>query len=200
MDATEERMDANTKAMQESMERQIGSLVSIMEATRKTCRDEIKQGIRAGQEHVKEIMEIQSGSLAAKLDGCRKLMQADREARKTTDLKADPEEMETETEQWEVPKDRAAVKPVGGLRKRHRGRKLAAGRRGEPEELTRGDCGSGWKLAASGRKVSRRARVAWRNMHIIRNKWTRAQRMGEGPGEYGRSGRVCGHATKTKRE
>jgi hypothetical protein len=67
------------------------------------------------------------------------------------------------------------VKPVEGLRKRHRGRKLAAGRRGEPKELTRRDCGSRRKLAAACRKVSRRARVAWRKRNIVRNKWTRAK-------------------------
>jgi hypothetical protein len=87
-------MLAETKATQE-MERQIVSLVSIMEATRKTERDE---EIRAGQEYIKEIMEIQFASLTAKLDGCRKQMQADQEASKTTDLKANPEEMESELE------------------------------------------------------------------------------------------------------
>jgi DNA integrity scanning protein DisA with diadenylate cyclase activity len=53
MDVTQERMDANTKAMQERMERQIGSLVTIMEASRKTERDEMKQEIRAGQYRLK---------------------------------------------------------------------------------------------------------------------------------------------------
>jgi DNA relaxase NicK len=72
MDASQERMNTDTKAMQERMERQIGSLVSIMEAARKTNRDEIKQEIRAGQEHIKEIMETQFGSLADKLDGWQK--------------------------------------------------------------------------------------------------------------------------------
>jgi hypothetical protein len=98
-----------------------------MEAARKTDRDEIKQEIRVGQEHIKEIMETQFRSVAAKLDGCRKQMQADREASKTTDLKANREEMKSEAEHWEVPKEHALVKPVRGLRKRQRGRKLAAG-------------------------------------------------------------------------
>jgi hypothetical protein len=72
-------------------------------------------------------METQFGSLAAKLDGWRKQMQADQEAGKTTDLKVNPEEMESEAEYWEVPKVCAVVKAVGGLRKRHRGWKIAAG-------------------------------------------------------------------------
>jgi DNA relaxase NicK len=96
------RMDTNTKAVQEEMdatqermERQIGSLVSIMEATRKTDRDKMKQEIRIGQEHIKEIMETQFGSLVTKLDGWQKKMQADQEVSKTTDLKANPEELDS---------------------------------------------------------------------------------------------------------
>jgi hypothetical protein len=38
MDATQEKMNTSAKAMQERMEMQIGSLFSIMEATRKTER------------------------------------------------------------------------------------------------------------------------------------------------------------------
>jgi hypothetical protein len=41
-------MNAKIDATQEMMERQIGSLVSIMEAARKTDRDKMKQEIRAG--------------------------------------------------------------------------------------------------------------------------------------------------------
>jgi hypothetical protein len=67
-------MNAKLDATQEMMERQIGSLVSIMWATRKTDRDEMKQEIRAGQEHIKEIMETQFASLATKLDGWRNEM------------------------------------------------------------------------------------------------------------------------------
>jgi hypothetical protein len=61
-----------------------------MGAARKTGRDEIKQAIWASQEHIKYIMETQFGSIATKLDGLWKQMQADREASKTTDWKANP--------------------------------------------------------------------------------------------------------------
>jgi hypothetical protein len=96
----------------------------------------MKQEIRAGQEHFKEIMETQFASLAVKLDGWQKEMQADQEVSNTTGLKASPEEMESESEHWEVPKKRAVVKPVGGLRKWYMGQKLAAGKCGEPKEIT----------------------------------------------------------------
>jgi hypothetical protein len=47
-------------------------------------------------------METQFGSLAAKLDGWLKEMQAEREASKTTVLKVNPEEMESESKNREV--------------------------------------------------------------------------------------------------
>jgi hypothetical protein len=69
----------------------------------------------------------------------------------------------------------AAVKSSGTMKKRQWGQQLAAERHGEPKELTRGNCGSRRKLAAACRKVSRRARVAWRKRNIDRDKWTRAK-------------------------
>jgi hypothetical protein len=59
--------------------------------------------------------------------------------------------MESEEKHQEAPKEDAVVKPVKGRKKQHRGRKPAAGRRGEPKELTGSDCESGKKLAAPGR-------------------------------------------------
>jgi hypothetical protein len=99
-------------------------------------------------------------------------------ARKITDLKANPKEMESEAEHLEVPKERAAVKPVGGLRMRHRGRNQAAWRRGEPKEPTRGICGSRRKLTAACRKVSRRAVVARRKENSAPGKLWTAQGIG----------------------
>jgi hypothetical protein len=82
------------------------------------------------------------------------------EKMEATDLKASPEEMKSESEHLEVPKDDAVVKPVKGQKKRHRDWHQAAGRHGEPKELTRGDCGSQRKLAATCRKVSCHAVLA----------------------------------------
>jgi hypothetical protein len=75
-------------------------------------------------------------------------------------------------EHQEVPREEAAVKPVERRKKRHRGRKQAAGRHGEPKELTRGDHGSRKNLAAACRKASRRATVAWRKRNVFRKSWT----------------------------
>jgi hypothetical protein len=62
----------------------------------------------------------------------------------------------------------AIVKLVKGWKKWHRGRKPAAGRHGEPKELTRSDYGSGKKLAAACRKVSSCATVAWHRKNAVR--------------------------------
>jgi hypothetical protein len=58
-----------------------------------------------------------------------------------------------------------AVKSSGTMKKRRRGRHLAAGRPGEPKQLTRGICGSRRKLAAACRKMTHSAEVARRRGH-----------------------------------
>jgi hypothetical protein len=54
------------------------------------------------------------------------------------------------------------------MKKRNGGRHLATGRRGEPKELSRGECGCRRWLAAACRKVSRRAAVTRRKKNIFR--------------------------------
>jgi hypothetical protein len=76
--------------------------------------------------------------------------------------------MQSVVEHQVIPKEDAVVKPIKERKKRHRGRKLAARRRGERKELTRGYCVSGRKLVAAYKRVSRRARVAWRKRNLLR--------------------------------
>jgi hypothetical protein len=72
-----------------------------------------------------------------------------------------PEEMKSVVVHEVIPKEHATVKPVGELTKRHMGWHLAAWRHGQPEERTRGNCGSWKKLAAASRKMTCHAGVAW---------------------------------------
>jgi hypothetical protein len=81
-------------------------------------------------------------------------------------------DMESEVKHWEVSKEEAAVKSTGTIKKRHRGRKLAAGRRGEPKELIRSDCGSGKKSASFCMKMTRRATVARANRNLFKQMGT----------------------------
>jgi hypothetical protein len=57
-------------------------------------------------------------------------------------IKTGLEEMKAVVEHQEVPMEEAAVKSLATMKKRHRGWHLAAGRREEPKELIRGECGS----------------------------------------------------------
>jgi hypothetical protein len=80
-----------------------------------------------------------------------------------------------EAAQQAVPVENAIVKPVDGWKTWHRGKKQAAGRHGEPRELTRGDCGSRRILAAACRKVSCHATVAQHRRHAFKKEQTQNQ-------------------------
>jgi hypothetical protein len=82
-------------------------------------------------------------------------------------------DMESDTEHQEVSKEHAAVETGKAPRKWHRDQHLAAGRRGKPKKLTRGDCGSWRKLAATCRNVSCHAGVAWHKRIVIMKDLTR---------------------------
>jgi hypothetical protein len=147
------------KAMQEMMERHIGSLASRMEAG----QEERKAEMKAKREKV--------DAWLADMTGCRKERMTSQE---TTEARLEckeptSEETESAAERRELPKEHAAVKPVGGLRKRHRGRHLAAGRRGQSEERTRGNCVSRKKLAAACRGTTCHAGVARRRGNVRKN-------------------------------
>jgi hypothetical protein len=73
--------------------------------------------------------------------------------------------MEAERKAW---RENLYAETEAIKKKRHNGRHIAAGRRKKPKDLTRGDCGARGKLAASCRKVSLRATVAWRKRTIFR--------------------------------
>jgi hypothetical protein len=83
--------------------------------------------------------------------------------------------MEPEAEYRKVPKEDAVVKPVVGLRKRHRDWNLAAERRQKQKKRTQGYCGSRKRMTAGGRRMTHCARVAWRKRGVVRKDCTRAK-------------------------
>jgi hypothetical protein len=111
--------------------------------------------------------------MMAKLDAHHERMMACLGRTEGTDLEANPVETQSEAVHRTVPKDHAVVKSSGALKKRHRGRRLAVGRPGRPQERTRGNYGSRKKLVVAGRKMTPRAGVARRKVHIIRKNQTR---------------------------
>jgi hypothetical protein len=82
-----------------------------------------------------------------------------------TDLEANPEEIESEAEHEEVPKEEAAVKTGRALKERHGDGHLAVSRRGKPKKRTQGNGRSRKKLAVARRWMTRRARVTRRKGH-----------------------------------
>jgi hypothetical protein len=85
-----------------------------------------------------------------------------------TETKPDPGKMQSVEEHQEIPKEKAAVMPVGGLRKRRRDRNLSAGRRQKPKRRIRASWQSRRRLTVPGKKITRRATVAWRKRNVFR--------------------------------
>jgi hypothetical protein len=79
-------------------------------------------------------MGVNHKKMMTEMRAWREERKADQETREATDSEANPEEKQCEAEQGKIPKEEAAVKSSGTMKKRHRGRHLAAGRRGEPKE------------------------------------------------------------------
>jgi hypothetical protein len=115
-------------------------------------------------DHSQAILANMNSSMKATLEE----MEADREARKPTDLETNPEEIQSEEEDLEVPKKYAAVETGKAPNKRHWARNLAAGRSGEQKERTRGNGGCRNKLTASCRGMTRRAGMARLKGNVVR--------------------------------
>jgi hypothetical protein len=169
-----EKMDANTKtkqhllAMMTRMEEDSKAWREKMKSEREAQREERKAEREADREQSKADVE----QILAKMEERTTATQAKTNAKLKELMEPSPEMMQSIGVHREVPREEAAVIPVRGRKWRHRGRKQAAGRHGEPKELTRGDHGSGKKLAAACRKASRRATVAWLKRNVFRKSWT----------------------------
>jgi hypothetical protein len=73
-----------------------------------------------------------------------------------TDLKASPEEIQSVSKHREVPKEHAAVKPVRGLRKRHKGQNLATEHCQKQKEQIQGSYGSQKNLTTTSMRMTHR--------------------------------------------
>jgi hypothetical protein len=158
MKATQERMEADRKSDREDLK---GMMEEMMNANQEEKLARMREGIKSGQAEMKPILDAW---LMDVKDG-RKETTACQEA---TETEPNPGMLQSIEGHQEIPKGEAAGMPVVGPRKRRRVRNLAAERRQKRKERTRGYSGSRRKLAAACRKVSRRAKVAWRKRNIIR--------------------------------
>jgi hypothetical protein len=134
-----------------------------IEAERKVDQEEMLARVDA----IQEKLDANHEDIMAEQRPWQKEMKANPEPRKAMDLEANPGEKESGAVHEEVPKEHAAVKPVGGLRKWHRGQHLAAGRHGQPEEGTWGNYGFWKKLVAARGRMTRHAGVAQHKGHRL---------------------------------
>jgi hypothetical protein len=165
--ATQARMDATLKDLKEDIisgEAEVRFIVRAFHEKMDTCvaswRDDREETMPC-EETMEPCLECEE-PISVDMKACQG-MTAWHEVTETDTEKIEPDPgmMQSVVEHQVAPKDDAIVKLVKGWKKRHRGRKPAAGRRGEPKEMSRGDCGAGRKLAATCRKVSSCATVAW---------------------------------------
>jgi hypothetical protein len=131
------KMNANVKSNQDDL---LARMEAKIETNRETDREERKAESKNYQEDLKKIMEEMLRANQNKMDAwltekqvgrketttCHKTMEADTE-------KTEPDlgMMQSIGEHQEVPKEEAAVMPVGGLRKEHRDQNVAARSRKE---------------------------------------------------------------------
>jgi hypothetical protein len=113
----------------------------------------------------------------------------------------------------DIPKGEAAVMPVGEPWKWCRVCNFDAERRQKRKESTQGNRGSRRKLAATHRKMSYRAKVAWRKRKLVKKIWiqencelwkelavARREMTHHAKVARHKGFRWCEHATKAERE
>jgi hypothetical protein len=80
-------------------------------------------------------------------------------------METNPEEMKSEAEHEEAPKEEAAVKPVRALKRRHGDWSLPIRRHSQPKKRTQGDGGSWKKLVTAHKGMTHHAIPAGRKGH-----------------------------------
>jgi hypothetical protein len=168
MDANTKEMKVNTKAIQERIE-----------ADRKSNREDLKgmmeEMINANQAEMRstvcairsELETIQHEIRAIIQPICSELDETI-SCNKATETEPDPGMMPSVAGHQENPKGEAAVMTVEDARKRRRVQNPAAEHRQKRKERIQGNHGSRRKLAATCRKVSCHAKVAWQKRKLFR--------------------------------
>jgi hypothetical protein len=176
------RMDANTKEINAKMdanqakttkqEETLAEISAIMNTNLKDLKEDIKLSQAEMRSTIcafwSELKETVQHEMKAVMQPIRSELDETTACNEAIETEPNPGMMQSIEEHQEIPKEDAAVMPVGELRKRHRFCNLASECRQKMRERTRGNSGSRRKLAAACRKVSRHAKVAWRKRNLIR--------------------------------
>jgi hypothetical protein len=140
------RMGVNTKDIESSQAKMRSTVCTV----RSELEDTIQRETRAAIKCVRSELDEKTACNGA------------------TETEPDPGIMQSIEEHQGIPKEDAAVMPIGGLRKRRMVQNLAAERRQKRKEITRGNNTSRRTSVAACREVSRRAKVAWRKRKLVR--------------------------------
>jgi hypothetical protein len=161
MDAMQEKMDTNRETEPEQK-------MTETEAD----QEERKQEIKTGQEHLtgemkaqmvfhiswiedtNEKFEVLQKTLISRMEANQERIMVCLGKTEATDLKENPEEMQSKAEHQEVLKEDPIVKLVRGQKKWYRGQNLAPECHQKPKERTLENCGSQKKLAAADIKTT----------------------------------------------
>jgi hypothetical protein len=121
----------------EFMKAMLAEIIAKMDATREKMNTDTI-AIQAKTKLIQEKLDAHQQMTETGLKQWETENKTGLEETEATNLEVNPGKMECGREQREVSKKEAAVKPSGNRKKRHRGRNLAAGRCGKPNELIRG--------------------------------------------------------------
>jgi hypothetical protein len=160
-------INADKIADRECMKQMMAEMNAKTDGKQEEMLARMREDIKSGQAEMRSTLDVWLMDLK---DG-RKETTACNGA---TETEPNPGIMQSIQEHQEIPKEEAAVMPVGEPRKRCRVCNLAADRCQKRKERIRGNRGSRRKSAAACRKLSRHAKVAWRKRNIARNECTRA--------------------------
>jgi hypothetical protein len=142
----EEKLDANTKSMQEDIKSGQAEMRSIVWA-------------------IEEMMDTWIANVRddrIERTSCQEIIACHEATETNTEkIQSNPRVMQSVAEHQEVSKEDAAVMPVGGLGKRRRDRNLAAEHRQKPMGRIQANFESRRRLTVAGRKITPHSRVAW---------------------------------------
>jgi hypothetical protein len=128
--------------------------------------------INASHKEMLAKMEVERKADLKNLQSMMKRMMDMNEAARLEEEEPTSVDMGPEGVNQEIPRVDAAVMPVGGMRKRCRGRNLAAECHQKPKETTQEKCGSRKRLVVARRGMTRCAKVAWQKGNVFRRKLT----------------------------
>ncbi|PNF17739.1 hypothetical protein B7P43_G07066 [Cryptotermes secundus] len=182
MKAMEEKAEANRKATQEALLTRMDAnvkairevLLAKMDADMRAWREEMAAGMKAMRD---KRMEVDRKTARKEIEAGRDEETMPCKGNTVTSLEWEkPTSVDTKSEaaqQYKVPKEDAEMMPVGGPKKRHRNRKLAAERRGKPKERTQGKDGCRKKLAVTHKETTWENCGSQKGLVIVRSRTTR---------------------------